>query len=84
MKRYSVAVWYGDAPEPEYFECHAESEEDAVVQASRAYPSADIGTVEIESCQWFAKCENEATCTTRHPIFGDIPTCERCHKFATS
>lgn len=38
----------------------------------------------IEPCRWFAGCTNEATCTTPHPVLGDVPTCDRCHKFATS
>lgn len=34
-------------------------------------------------CMWFAGCTNPATGTTPHPILGDVPTCVRCHKFAT-
>lgn len=34
-------------------------------------------------CRWFLKCENDATGTTPHPILGDVPTCDRCHDFAT-
>jgi hypothetical protein len=57
-----------------------------------SYPyDADHGAVEgpIEpydwpyECQWFAYCTNEATGTTPHPILGDVPTCDRCHRFAT-
>lgn len=36
------------------------------------------------SCQWFAKCTNYATCNTPHPVLGNVPTCDRCHKFATT
>lgn len=39
---------------------------------------------DVRTCQWFALCRNPATGTTSHPIKGDVPTCERCHKFATS
>ena len=34
-------------------------------------------------CHWFALCRNDATGSTPHPILGDVPTCDRCHKFAT-
>ena len=34
-------------------------------------------------CQWFAKCGRTATNKTPHPILGEVPTCLRCHKFAT-
>lgn len=34
-------------------------------------------------CEWFALCANEATGSTFHPILNDVPTCDRCHKFAT-
>lgn len=35
------------------------------------------------ACRWFLKCKNPVTGTTPHPILGDVPTCDRCHKFAT-
>lgn len=35
-------------------------------------------------CQWFAKCLNYATCNTPHPVLGNVPTCDRCHRFATT
>lgn len=34
-------------------------------------------------CQWFAGCFRAATGTTPHQILGEVPTCDRCHKFAT-
>lgn len=34
----------------------------------------------MNSCQWFAKCTNVATRTVKHPILGEVPTCERCAK----
>ena len=34
-------------------------------------------------CAWFAGCGRAATGTTPHPVLGDVPTCDRCHKFAT-
>jgi hypothetical protein len=58
-----------------------------------SYPyDADHGAVEGPTdpydwhyeCQWFAYCTNEATGTTPHPILGDVPTCDRCHRAATS
>lgn len=29
-------------------------------------------------CQWFALCTNDAHGTVRHPILGNVPTCDRC------
>ncbi|QIN94208.1 hypothetical protein PP459_gp025 [Streptomyces phage Wakanda] len=29
-------------------------------------------------CEWFAKCTNEADGVVKHPILGDVPTCQRC------
>jgi hypothetical protein len=34
-------------------------------------------------CAWFARCGRPATGTTPHPVLGDVPTCDRCHRFAT-
>ena len=34
-------------------------------------------------CQWFLKCQNQATGTQPHPILGNVPICERCKKLAT-
>jgi hypothetical protein len=34
-------------------------------------------------CRWFLKCGRPATGTTPHPVLGDVPTCDRCHTFAT-
>jgi hypothetical protein len=42
-----------------------------------------IDISEVEVCAWFAYCENPATGVTPHPVLGDVPTCDRCHKFAT-
>jgi len=30
------------------------------------------------TCEWFALCTNTTTRVVRHPILGDVPTCERC------
>ena len=38
---------------------------------------------DVQLCMWFALCDRPATGTTPHPILGDVPTCDRCHKFAT-
>ena len=34
-------------------------------------------------CGWFARCTSDATGTTHHPVLADVPSCDRCHKFAT-
>lgn len=31
-------------------------------------------------CQWFATCENTATTTRTHGVFGPMPICERCNE----
>lgn len=33
-------------------------------------------------CRWFMRCQNTATSMTPHPILGEVPTCERCKRFA--
>lgn len=33
---------------------------------------------EETTCAWFALCPNPADGTVRHPILGDVPTCQRC------
>lgn len=38
---------------------------------------------QADACRWFLLCPNPATGTTPHPILGDVPTCPKCHKFAT-
>jgi len=30
------------------------------------------------TCEWFATCDHEADHLVRHPILGDVPTCQRC------
>ena len=30
------------------------------------------------TCQWFAMCDHDAVGTTKHPVLGDVPICERC------
>lgn len=42
---------------------------------------ADTG--ELVGCYWFAGCVRPARGLTPHPVLGDLPTCDRCHKFAT-
>lgn len=32
----------------------------------------------MNKCEWFARCENEATHLVRHVVLGAVPTCERC------
>lgn len=34
-------------------------------------------------CGWFLNCGRPATGTTPHPVLGEVPTCDRCHGFAT-
>lgn len=53
--------------------------------ASNKFPHAmkDIEEVD-DSCKWFAGCESPATEYTPHPILGNVPTCKKCHEFATS
>lgn len=34
-------------------------------------------------CGWFALCRKPATGYTKHPVLGSVPTCTRCHYFAT-
>lgn len=40
------------------------------------------GLFEAPTCQWFARCDRPATGTTAHPILGQVPTCDRCRRFA--
>lgn len=35
-------------------------------------------TPTIDYCQWFLRCENEATTTRPHPILGNVLCCDRC------
>ena len=35
------------------------------------------------TCEWFAGCGKPATGTTPHPVLSAVPTCDRCHEFAT-
>ena len=34
-------------------------------------------------CEWFLLCTNPATGSTPHSVLGSVPTCDRCHTFAT-
>lgn len=43
----------------------------------------DTADGELVGCHWFARCDRNARGTTPHPVLGDLPTCDRCHKFAT-
>ncbi len=36
-----------------------------------------------QMCEWFQGCKNPATGQTPHPVLGQVPTCDRCAKFAT-
>ena len=36
-----------------------------------------------QKCMWFRNCQRPATCTTPHPTLGEVPTCQKCHDFAT-
>lgn len=49
-----------------------------VLDADDACPiwTADDG----EPCQWFARCENEATHVEPHVVLGGVPCCDRCAK----
>lgn len=29
-------------------------------------------------CEWYALCPNPADGTVKHPVLGDVPTCQRC------
>lgn len=31
-----------------------------------------------DQCQWFLLCENRATVTITHPVYGDVPSCICC------
>lgn len=30
------------------------------------------------TCRWFALCTRPSAGTVRHPVLGDVPTCQRC------
>lgn len=45
-------------------------------------PRGKVGTM-VDVCRWFARCGRPAAGTTSHPVLGEVPTCDRCHKFAT-
>lgn len=32
----------------------------------------------MQLCEWFLWCMNEAVGTVKHPLLGDVPTCQRC------
>jgi hypothetical protein len=38
---------------------------------------------QAEKCRWFARCTNKATTITPHSVLGNVPTCQKCHDFAT-
>ena len=42
---------------------------------------AELGVSPAEPCQYAAGCENRATTTIAHPIFGDLPVCKWCADF---
>jgi hypothetical protein len=33
---------------------------------------------EVQRCEYFALCTNPADGVTKHPVLGDVPTCQRC------
>jgi hypothetical protein len=35
-------------------------------------------TSEWVGCEWFALCDHPAAGVVKHPVLGDVPTCERC------
>jgi hypothetical protein len=39
--------------------------------------------IQVQRCMWFALCDRPATGVTAHVVLGNVPTCDRCHKFAT-
>lgn len=39
---------------------------------------ADAEDDERPFCEWYALCDREAIGTTKHPIIGDVPICQRC------
>jgi hypothetical protein len=53
-------------------------DDEAVVHEELSDEPADV------ACQWFALCENPATGATSHPILGNVATCDRCNRFATT
>ena len=66
--------------------------EDTLVSIVPAHLTERPHTVEAEDiaaadepvqCGWFALCRREATGHTEHPVLGLVPTCTRCHYFAT-
>jgi hypothetical protein len=48
-------------------------------RAKKSAPPAATGP----TCEWFANCGQPATGTTPHPVLSAVPTCDRCHQFAT-
>lgn len=44
----------------------------------------DMADGAVVGCHWFARCDRPARQITPHPVLGDLPTCDRCHEFATS
>lgn len=42
------------------------------------------GTDVAVPCQWFARCDRDATDVLAHPVIGSVPICARCHGRATS
>jgi hypothetical protein len=44
----------------------------------------NTGTQWAVLCGWMSGCKRDATGTTPHPVLGDVPTCDKCHKFATA
>lgn len=60
--------------------------EEAYQSAAAAYEHAqelDHWHGQIVCCQWFVFCGVVATGLTPHPVLGQVPTCDRCHRFAS-
>lgn len=90
LLRVAVVEAYGEALADRIIELHADCNEAPSYCAEVALREATEVALDtwraqlgIEFCEWFAGCTNLAEQLTPHPILGKVPTCPRCHKFAT-